>query len=122
MIMESTNTIQTASHSVTVDVTKNVENAEKYGKDGMFSTKAQVGAVANQATRIPKDLCSLVIILEKTLIDEAIDRKQSKRQTNYEDMVSKFGEALVADKERREQYKQEHEVSAETESQVSKSD
>ena len=103
-------------------MTKNVENAEKYGKDGMFSTKAQVGAVANQATRIPKDLCSLVIILEKTLIDEAIDRKQSKRQTNYEDMVSKFGEALVADKERREQYKQEHEVSAETESQVSKSD
>ena len=51
MIMES-NTIQTASHSVAVDVTKNVENAEKYGKDGMFSTKAQVVAVANQATPV----------------------------------------------------------------------
>ena len=120
--MESTNTIQTASHSVTVDVTKNVENAEKYGKDGMFSTKAQINAVANQASRIPKDLCSLVIILEKTLIDEAIDRKQSKRQTNYGDMVSKFGEALAADQERREQYKLEHESSTEAESQVSKSD
>ncbi len=34
-------------------------------------------------------------------------------------MVSKFGEALAADQERREQYKREQEASAEAESQVS---